>query len=207
MVVLGLFQASTPVSENIEATAFQSQLPVQLRFSVVLEAPPLHVQDPGFMAIFPHGPVLGPIGLRETKLLANFFATKVGAMPQGGTVPAPKGLQGAPGGGAGSYKPPFKNVELVYIDIKANMFEIKKKVLGTNASVVLAISNEVGGQTRSVRIRMRGMGSGYIEGPSQQELQEPLHFNVCAETEEILARAVVKVQEMVNRAKQELEVF
>ena len=44
-------------------------------------------------------------------------------------------------------------------------------MLGTNASAVLAISNEIGGQSRAVRIRMRGIGSGYIEGPSQQELQ------------------------------------
>lgn len=37
--------------------------------------------------------------------------------------------------------------------------------------------------------------------------QEPLHFNVCAESEEILARAVAKVQELVNKAKIELERF
>ena len=37
--------------------------------------------------------------------------------------------------------------------------------------------------------------------------QEPLHFNVCAESEEILARAVAKVQELVSKAKMELERF
>ena len=34
---------------------------------------------------------------------------------------------GAQGGGAGSYKPPFKNVEVVYINIKASLFEVKKR--------------------------------------------------------------------------------
>jgi hypothetical protein len=38
-------------------------------------------------------------------------------------------------------------------------------------------------------------------------IQEPLHFNVCAESEEILARAVAKVQELVTKAKMELERF
>lgn len=176
-MVLGLFQASSLVSENIDATAFQGQLPVQLRFSIVLEAPPLHIQDPEFMAIFPGGPNFGPIGLRETKLLANVFATRAGVMPTAtGPVGPPKGPIGGGAGGGGSYRPPFKNVELVYIDIKASLFEVKKRVLGTNASAVLAISNEVGGQTRAVRIRMRGLGSGYVEGPSQQELPVNLYF-------------------------------
>jgi hypothetical protein len=39
-----------------------------------------------------------------------------------------KGIMGvAPAGGAGSYKPPFKNVEIVYINIKASLFEVKKR--------------------------------------------------------------------------------
>eukprot|EP00596_Hydrurales_sp_CCMP1899_P010005 CAMPEP_0119048116 /NCGR_PEP_ID=MMETSP1177-20130426/57037_1 /TAXON_ID=2985 /ORGANISM="Ochromonas sp, Strain CCMP1899" /LENGTH=612 /DNA_ID=CAMNT_0007023573 /DNA_START=89 /DNA_END=1927 /DNA_ORIENTATION=+ len=204
-VVLGIFQSSSPISDNIDTTAFQGQLPVQLRFSIVLEAPPLHIQDPEFITIFPAGPTFGPIGLRETKLLANIFATRTGAMPQAvAPMAIPKGSVGGAAGG-GSYRPPFKNVDIVYIDIKASLFEVKKRVLGVNASAVLAISNEVGGQNRAVRIRMRGLGSGYVEGPSQQELPEPLHFNVCAESEEILVRAVARVHELVNRAKLELE--
>lgn len=37
--------------------------------------------------------------------------------------------------------------------------------------------------------------------------KEPLHFNVCAETEEILGRAVARVAELVNKAKLELEKY
>ena len=43
--------------------------------------------------------------------------------------------------------------------------------------------------------------------PSWLHLQEPLHFNVCAENEEILARAVARVSELVSKAKMELERF
>jgi hypothetical protein len=38
-------------------------------------------------------------------------------------------MGGAPVGGAGSYKPPFKNVEIVYINIKASLFEVKKRLV------------------------------------------------------------------------------
>ena len=132
--------------------------------------------------------VISPSNLRMAGNDSNFPSKSLGA----------SGAHG--GGGAGSYKPPFKNVEIVYISIKASLFEVKKRyaflgkvlnqecilpidprvyliplhlhrVLGTNASAVLAISNEIGGQSRAVRIRMRGIGSGYVEGPSQQELQ------------------------------------
>lgn len=41
-------------------------------------------------------------------------------------LPGPMGA-GALGGGVGSYKPPFKNVEIVYINIKASLFEVKKR--------------------------------------------------------------------------------
>ena len=46
----------------------------------------------------------------------------------------PKGLGPSNGqgggqgsGGVGSYKPPFKNVGIVYINIKASLFEVKKR--------------------------------------------------------------------------------
>lgn len=141
--------------------------------------------------------MFGPIGLKETKQLANVFATRVGAMPMPGThhasyvtlfsggvsfahtsrlsvrfsaldvmllftirvilitrmslfyvfhsfrlspcvpltciLPGKDGflskgiLGGAQVGGTGSYKPPFKNVEIVYINIKASLFEVKKR--------------------------------------------------------------------------------
>jgi hypothetical protein len=116
-VVLGIFQKAqaTDALESIDEHAFRGQLPLQLRFVVVVEAPPLHLQDPEFMvssfhyiywkppkrkilvltsnlsstcmcdqAVFPAGPCFGPIGLKETKQLANIFATRAGVMPMAG---------------------------------------------------------------------------------------------------------------------------
>lgn len=68
----------------------------------------------------------------------------------------------------------------------------------------MQIATEVAGQTRGVKIRIRGIGSGFFE-VFNQELQEPLHFNVSAENEEYLAQAVEKVRELVTRVKAELE--
>lgn len=116
-VVLGIFQKAQAADalESIDEHAFRGQLPLQLRFVVVVEAPPLHLQDPEFMvssfhyiywklhkrkilvltshfpstcmcnqAVFPAGPCFGPIGLKETKQLANIFATRAGVMPMAG---------------------------------------------------------------------------------------------------------------------------
>ena len=102
----------------------------------------------------------------------------------------------------GIYKPPLKCVEVVPIDIIAPSFEIKKRVLGTNASLVKQVTSEVGGATRGVRIRIRGIGSGFYEGPC--ELQEPMHFNICAETDELLQQAVMKMKQIIQGAKAEL---
>jgi hypothetical protein len=42
---------ATDLLDTVDASAFHGELPFQLRFSVVLEAPPLHIQDPDFMVI------------------------------------------------------------------------------------------------------------------------------------------------------------
>lgn len=77
-------------------------------------------------------------------------------------------------------------------------------MLGTNGSIVVQIASEVAGSPRGVKIRIRGIGSGFIEG-NQQELQEPLHFNVSAETPEMLELAVDKIKKLVSKVKAELE--
>ena len=200
-LVLGIFQINGAVAENIEQSAFRGQLPVQAKFSMAQEAPPLHIAEPDFQAIFPGGPMFGPIGLRETKMLANVFAMRAGVLPlPGSAVGMAVDLSKM---GMGVYKPPLKCVEVVPIDIRAPPFEIKKRVLGTNASLVKQITSEVGGSTRGVRIRIRGIGSGFMEGP--HELQEPMHFNICAESDELLQLAVGRMKEIIARSKAELE--
>ncbi len=147
----------------------------------------------------------GPIGLRETRSLANLFALRAGV-----PIPADPPLQVARKPGlagiqeASTYKPPFKFVAVVPINVTASAYELKRRLLGTNGSTVVQIATEVAGSARGVKIRIRGIGSGFIEG-NNQELQEPLHFNVSAETEEMLQKTVEKVRNLISRVKLELE--
>jgi hypothetical protein len=128
-LILGIFKAATAMSENLDATAFQGMLPNQVRVEIVVEAPPVHVHEPDYLGIFPQGPMVGPIGIRETKMLSNLMALRAGVMgmPMGPGFGGGADGASAFGGLQGMYKPPFKNVEEVNIDIKASPFDIKKR--------------------------------------------------------------------------------
>jgi len=47
-----------------------------------------------------------------------------------------------------------------------SLYDIKKKLLGTNASTIIQLVDEMGSKN-SIRIRMRGIGSGFMEGQSE----------------------------------------
>jgi hypothetical protein len=231
-MMLGIFFATSPLG-SIDASAFTrwagynptggTNLPVQFTFRVALECPPVHIQDPELTAALgEYAQNLGPIGAKETKALATVFAkrayslnsnlipgrtNRVGAFqnqgPRGMGSTAP--FLGKEGGGTGYnyYKPPFKFTEAVAIDIRGSPNEIKKRVLGNNASTIIQLIDEIGSKN-SIRIRIRGIGSGFIEA-NQQELQEPLHFNVSAENDQLLQATVARVRALIQKAKFEIE--
>ena len=204
--VLGIFNAESPVSENIDPKAFSwnggpSMLPIQLRVSVALNAPVIYLQDPEMREVFRDTGFRQNIDVKQTRALAQLFASRAG--------PAPGVMRGMPAPSTGPvthstlYRPPFKNVAEVPIDIQGDLATIKKRVLGVNAATILHIVEELGTKN-TIRIRMRGIGSGYQEGPQAQEIQEPLHFNVSAETEELLHAVVARVRALVERARSEV---
>lgn len=43
-----------------------------------------------------------------------------------------------------------------------------------------------------------------VQTPQGLELQEPLHFNVCAENTDLLSKAVERVKAVIERARGEL---
>jgi hypothetical protein len=100
------------------------------------------------------------------------------------------------------YRPPFKHVEVVSIDIDANPFDVKRRLLGTNAVTIHEIVDSIGNKY-NLRMRLRGQGSGFYEGAAGHELPEPLHFNVSAETEQLLHTAVEKLKEHISVVKKE----
>ena len=99
---------------------------------------------------------------------------------------------GALGGTSGStsYKAPFKFNADVPIDLVGSLYDIKKKLLGTNASTIIQLVDEVGSKN-CVRVRMRGIGSGFLEG--QQELQVCLVIHILS-----LPRSLTPPEELLS---------
>lgn len=246
-LLYGIFQSTSGAGDSIVPGAFRGgsarsdAFPVQTRFAVALECPPVAEADKELrQALAGRALGVGPLSLRETRAVANVLAARAGFF-SGPARPFHEEHRphrdGGGGGGSSFYKPPFGFVDgaladcaffvafdvfvVVYINLPASPFEIKKmsvllcstrlishskctvrRVLGQDAFKVLEIINALG--PRSIKIRIRGVGSGFKEGPGQQELPEPLHLNVCAESEELLRLAVARVHVLVEGARMEL---
>ncbi len=63
---------------------------------------------------------------------------------------------------------------------------------------------DAGGLPTTAKIRMRGIHSGFAEGPYNQELQEPLQFNVSAQSEALLAELVSRLKASIQSALSEI---
>ena len=188
-------------------------LPIQCRVSVAHECPMIPLNDDELRRkVFEKAP-FGPISLELTKELANIFAKRsglqIGGM-HGATMGQSHGAMhgrgsGAPGPGmvTSMYKPPFKHIEEVPVDIAAELHQVKRRILGNNASTVKGIIEEIGDR-HSVRIRMRGIGSGYPEGRSHRIPSSFTFQCMCAETEQLLMVAVRRTKELVEAARLEL---
>jgi hypothetical protein len=95
-------------------------------------------------------------------------------------------------------------VEIVNVDIpSSNLYEVRRRLLGNAAVNITQIVDSIGSK-QSIRVRMRGMGSGFTEGPNQQELPEPMHFNVSAENEGLLAQTVSKLKDHIAKVRREM---
>ena len=220
-IMLGIFYANSPVSLNLEPKAFaqlsgldqrehppiESPLPVQLQFRFALDCPPIqipiHDQELQY-ALGEYITNMGQIGVEETKLLANLFARRAFAafpMLLGGKRNMPvisleKNSLGR------YYRPYFRHVEVVPINITGDPYELRRRILGMSASNIKNIYANIGPNSQDqVRFRLRGIGSGFVEGPNHCELQEPLHFNVCAENPALLETAVRLLKEMLQKVE------
>lgn len=217
--IFGIFNANSPIVYNMEPMAFTQwgpPLPIQLRFRIALESPGIPIQDPELAAALGNNFNFGPISLQETKNLANLFMKRTNpailqhaGLLQVAGVPggpgAPGGVMGLAGPGGigthtGTYKPPYKFVEVVPIGIEGNQFQVKKRLLGMNSINVMTIVEELGSK-QNIRIRLRGVGSGFTEGPGGQELPEPLHFNVCADSEELLQAVLNRIRQLIENTR------
>lgn len=105
------------------------------------------------------------------------------------------------------YWPPFPdNVEIVETHVvnPFNYMPFKQRALGVKGSRIEEIVDALGARNK-LKIRLRGIGSSYFEGPSM-ELDEPMHFNVSGETSVLTRRAAEMVGNLVREVRLGLSV-
>ena len=64
----------------------------------------------------------------------------------------------------------------------------------------MQIINEIS-SAQFIQIRLRGLGSGFKEGAQQTELNEPLHFVISTDDENVLKLAKEKVRIHVDNVR------
>jgi len=217
--LIGVYQAvsSVTIYENYDPLAFtqslgygplgKSPLPYQVPVQLVTPYYEVYLYDKEFVMMFGKTHLGGELPLHETKQLVNLIATRTGLFNYHNTANQSQLPAYRDRGGTNNYfyHPPFKLVDVVKIDINADHFEVKRKILGQNAANILSLIDSIGGSKSTIRVRIRGIGSGFYEGPNQQELNEPMHFNVSSDNEELLKKMIEVLNIHINKVKNELE--
>ena len=98
---------------------------------------------------------------------------------------------------ASTWKPPFKFTDVVYVNAPfiGDGYELRKILLGHQASKIMKIVQDCGGCNANLRIRIRGIGSGFLEGKERMEMQEPMHFVISSENPALLEAAMMRVDQ------------
>ena len=88
-------------------------------------------------------------------------------------------------------------------------FQIARKLIGSKGYNMKQIINEFkkGEETEPVKLRLRGKGSGYKEGPQNKESDEPLHLCVSSKTKEQMNKACFLVNQLFDKINEEYKKF
>lgn len=90
---------------------------------------------------------------------------------------------------------------MTYVEVKLKFIS---RLLGPQAARVHAIVNEMDPTSQNVKIRLRGIGSGFYEGENRDELPEPLHFVVSTNDPAMLRPVCDRVFQLVNSVRDEM---
>lgn len=63
---------------------------------------------------------------------------------------------------------------------------------------IIEESNKIDPKTESIKLRLRGQGSGYREGPNNLESEEPLHLCVSSKYQEKYESACSLVEDLLK---------
>jgi hypothetical protein len=81
-------------------------------------------------------------------------------------------------------------------------FQIARRLIGSKGCNMKKIINECksgGSDGENIKLRLRGQGSGYKEGPQNKESDEPLHLCISSKNPEEMKKACLLVDELLNR--------
>ena len=90
-------------------------------------------------------------------------------------------------------------------------FQIARRLIGSKGCNMKKIIDECKllepHSNDIVKLRLRGRGSGYKEGPQNKESDEPLHLCISAKNQEEMKKACAKVDDLLNKIYEEYKKY
>ena len=88
-------------------------------------------------------------------------------------------------------------------------FQIARRLIGSKGCNMKNIINECksSGDGEGIKLRLRGKGSGYKEGPENKESDEPLHLCVSSKNPEEMKKACILVDELLDKIHQDYKEY
>lgn len=96
----------------------------------------------------------------------------------------------------------------ILLDSNDKEFQIARKLIGSKGCNMKRIVEACGGKSENeVKLRLRGQGSGYKEGPYNKESDDPLHLCISSKNYDKYQNACQLVQELINSVFEEYKRF
>ena len=89
-------------------------------------------------------------------------------------------------------------------------FQVARRLIGSKGCNMKRILNECKQNNNindNIKLRLRGRGSGYKEGPQNKESDEPLHLCISAKNQEEMKKACSLVDDLLNKIYDEYKKF
>ena len=89
-------------------------------------------------------------------------------------------------------------------------FQVARRLIGSKGCNMKKILNECKQNNNvndNIKLRLRGRGSGYKEGPQNKESDEPLHLCISAKNQEEMKRACALVDDLLNKIYDEYKKY
>ena len=89
-------------------------------------------------------------------------------------------------------------------------FQVARRLIGSKGCNMKKILNECKANNNineNIKLRLRGRGSGYKEGPQNKESDEPLHLCISAKNQEEMKKACAKVDDLLNKIYEEYKKY